>query len=166
MNTGPIKRILLYVDSSEECITAAQYGIGLAKSLNAKLMAVYVVDVEVLSDLVKAKIFVKIEEMDYENNLEEDGRRYLNYISELGVKKGVSIETYLVKGVVNKEVVKKIEELEIDLLIMGELEPIRSRTDSFHDEAELIFRKSQCSVLIVKDEERTERIYNQIEDDK
>lgn len=166
MTTGPIRKIMLYVDSSEECITAAQYGIGLAKSLHAELMAVYVVDVEVLSDLVKAKIFVKIEEMDYENNLEEDGRRYLNYISELGAKKGVEIETYLVKGVVNKEVIKKIEELDIDLMIMGELEPIRSRTDSFHDEAELIFRKSQCSVLVVKDEERTEQIYNQIEDDK
>lgn len=166
MGKSPIERIMLYVDSSEECITAAQYGIGLAKSLNAALMAVYVVDVEVLSDLVKAKIFVKIEEMDYENNLEEDGRRYLNYISELGLKKGVEIETFLVKGIVNKEVIKKIEELNVDLLIMGELEPIRSRTDSFHDEAELIFRKSNCSVLVVKDEERTERMYNQIEDEK
>ena len=166
MGNSPIERIMLYVDSSEECITAAQYGIGLAKSLNAKLMAVYIVDVEVLSDLVKAKIFVKIEEMDYENNLEDDGRRYLNYISELGLKKGVEIETFLVKGVVNKEVIKKIEELNVDLLIMGELEPIRSRTDSFHDESELIFRKSTCSVLVVKNDERTERIYNQIEDEK
>ncbi len=167
MNTdGPIEKILLYVDSSEECITAAQYGISLAKSLNAELAAVYIVDVEVLSDLVKAKIFVKIEEMDYEQNLEEDGRRYLNYISELGSKKGVNIDTYLVKGIVNKEVKKKIEELNADLLIMGELDPIQSRTDIFHNEAELIFRKSNCSVLVVKDGERTERIYNQINNEK
>ncbi len=163
---GLIEKIMLYVDSSEGCITAAQYGIGLAKYTGAKLIAVYVVDVGVLSDLVKAKIFVKIEEMDYENDLEEDGRRYLNYISELGLKKGVDIETCLVKGVVNKEITKKINELNVDLVIMGELEPIQSRTDSFHDEAELIFRKSSCSVLVVKDEERTERMYDQIEDEK
>ena len=28
---GPIRKILLYVDGSEECITASQYGIALAK---------------------------------------------------------------------------------------------------------------------------------------
>ena len=31
-----IKRILLYVDGSEECITAAQYAIALAKKLDLR----------------------------------------------------------------------------------------------------------------------------------
>lgn len=163
LQDGPIKKILLYVDGSEECITAAQYGIVLAKGTGAELMALYVVNVSLLDELVKAKIFVKIEEMDYEQDLEQDGKRYLNYISELARKKGVEIKTELIKGVVNKEVVKKIDAWGVDLLVMGELEPVLSRTDTYHDEAELIFRKTKCSVLVVKDALQVERIYNAIE---
>ena len=68
-----------------------------------------------------------------------------------------------IKGVVNKVVVEKIGEWGVDLLVMGELEPVLSRTDTFHDEAELVFRKVKCSVLVVKDVGRVERIYNALE---
>jgi len=157
---GTIRRILLYVDGSEECIAAAQYGIMLAKHVNAELMALYVVNVSMLEELVKAKIFVKIEEMDYEQDLEQDGKRYLNYITELGNSKGVTIKTELTKGVVNRVVAEKITEWDIDLMIMGELEPILSRRDTYHDEAELVFRKAGCSVLVAKDANRIEQIFN------
>ena len=160
---GPIRRILLYVDGSEECIAAAQYGIALAKSTGAELRALYVVNESLLEELVKARIFVKIEEMDYAQDLEQDGKRYLHYISELARAKGVEIKTELMKGVVNKEVVRKVDEWGVDLLIMGELEPVLSRTDTFHDEAELVFRKARCSVLVVKGSGRVERIYNAME---
>lgn len=163
MQKGPAKKILLYVDGSEACITAAQYGVALAKDSGAQVYALYVVNVSLLHELTKAKIFVKIEEMDYEQDLEQDGKRYLNYITELGRSKDVQIRSELIKGVVNNEVVKKIEEWDIDLLIMGELEPVLSRTDTYHDEAELIFRKAKCSVLVVKDADRIESIYSALE---
>jgi len=159
---GPVKRILLYVDGSEECITAAQFSIALAKSMDAELIALYVVNVSLLQELTKARIFVKIEEMDYEQDLEQDGKRYLHYISEMAGSKGLDIQTELIKGVVNKEVTRMIEELEADLLVMGELDAVRSRSDAYHDEAELIFRKSKCSVLVVKDPDSVERLFNQL----
>jgi nucleotide-binding universal stress UspA family protein len=159
----PFEKILLYVDGSEECVIAAQYAIVLAKSTGAELMALYVVNMSLLKELTKAKIFVKIEEMDYEQDLEQDGKRYLNYISELSRSKGMEIKTELVKGVVNKEVIQKIEELGVDLLIMGELDPVLSRKDTFHDEAELIFRKASCAVLVVKDTIRVEQLYSTME---
>ena len=160
---GPIKKILVFVDGSEGCVMAAQYGITLAKKMDAELMALFVVNVQLLEELVKARIFVKVEEMDYEQDLEQDGKRYLNYISELAKTKGVEIRTELVKGVVSKIVVDKVQEWGVDLLVMGELEPVLSRTDTFHDEAELIFRKAKCSVLVVKDADYVERIYNALE---
>ena len=162
-NNAPFKKILLYVDGSEECIAAAQHAIVLAKSGGVELFALYVVNMSLLKELTKAKIFVKIEEMDYEQDLEQDGKRYLNYISELARAKGVDIKTELIKGVVNKEVVKKIDEWGADLLVLGELDPVLSRTDTFHDEAELIFRKASCAVLVVKDTARVEKLYNALE---
>ena len=157
---GPIKNILLYVDGTEECITAAQYAIALAKSTGARLKGLYVVNISLLQELVKAKIFIKIEEMDYEQDLEQDGKRYLNYISEMAGAKGVEIDTELIKGVVNKEVVHKATELKADLLVMGELPPMLSRTDTYHDEAELVFRKAQCPVLVVKDPDAVEKMFS------
>lgn len=159
---GPIERILLYVDGSEECITAAQYGIALAKAMQAELIAIYVVNVSLLQELTKARIFVKIEEMDYEHDLEQDGKRYLHYISEMAASKGLNIETELTKGVVNKEIVRLIDELNADLLVMGELNPVLSRSDTYHDEAELIFRKSKCSVLVVKNPDSVEQMFSQL----
>ncbi|MBN2414757.1 universal stress protein [bacterium] len=156
---GPMKRILLYVDGSEQCITAAQYGIALAHHTGAELFAVYVINASVLDELVRARIFIKMEEMDYLQDLEQDGKRYLHYIAGLAREKQVQVSTELVKGVVNKEVIKKVEELEVDLLIMGELEPVLSRSDTFHDEAELIFRKATCSVLVVKDANHVESLF-------
>ena len=160
---GPMKKMLLFVDGSEECVTAAQYAVALCNTTGAELIALYVVNISLLEELTKAKIFVKIEEMDYEQDLEQDGKRYLNYISELARSKGVQIQTHLIKGVVNKEVVARIEEWRIDLLVMGELEPVLSRTDAYHDEAELIFRKAKCSVLVVKDADSVERIYTALD---
>ena len=159
---GPVKHILLYVDGSDECITAAQYAIALSKQTGAKITALYVVNMSLLEELVKARIFIKIEEMDYQQDLEQDGKRYLNYIKELAGKKDIPIDTELVKGVVNKEVLKKIEELDADMLIMGELDQILSRTDTYHNEAELIFRKAACSVLVVKNPDRTEQMYDSL----
>ncbi|RKY81494.1 universal stress protein [candidate division KSB1 bacterium] len=158
----PVKKILIYVDGSEECITAAQYAIVLAKNFGAELYAMYVVNESILKELLKANIFIKAEEMDYEHDLVQDGKRYLHYISELAKEKGINTEIKLEKGVVNKVVTDYIKSLDIDLVVLGELEEFTSRSDSFHDETELILRKAQCSVLIVKDPDKVEQIYNSI----
>lgn len=160
---SPIQRIMLYVDGSEECITAAQYGIALARKTGAELKAVYVVNVSLLEELVKARIFIKMEEMDYQQDLEQDGKRYLHYIKEMAASKGVAIQTELLKGIVNKVVVEKVSEWDTDLLVMGELEEMLSRSDTYHDEAELIFRKAKCSVLFVKNADAVERMFESLE---
>ena len=159
----PIQRILVYVDGSEECITAAQYAVALARETGASLHAIYVVNVSMLQELTKARIFVQIEQMDYEQDLEQDGKRYLHYIEEMAKAKGISVQSELTKGVVNKEVVQHIQNIDADLLIMGPLGEVMSRSDSYHDESELIFRKAKCTVLVVKDTDRVEQIFESLE---
>jgi nucleotide-binding universal stress UspA family protein len=154
-----ISKILLFIDGSEGCIYAAKFGIALAKVTGAELKALYVVNTNLLRQLEKARIFVKVEEIDFSRDLEEDGRRYLRHITELARLKEVTIETELLKGNVHELVVREIENWGADLLIIGELEPVLSRQDTFHDEAELVFRKARCSVLVIKDTERVDQIY-------
>lgn len=143
-------------------MSAAKYGIVLAKITGAALKAIYVVNIDLLKQLERARIFVKVEELDYERDLEEDGWNYLRDITDLANSKGLSLETELLKGTVRKIAIQKVEEWGADLLIMGELEPGLARQDTFHDETGLIFRKARCSVLMAKDTERIDELFESI----
>jgi nucleotide-binding universal stress UspA family protein len=157
---SPISKILVYINGTEESITAAQYALVLAASTGASLKALYVVNTKALNDLVTARIFLKEEQMEYEHDLQADAERYLNHVKDLARSKGVPIETESAVGNVHQEIVNRVREEEIDLLIIGELSHIRSRRDEFYDEAERAMRAVPCSVFIVKDEERVWELYN------
>jgi len=156
------KRILVYIDGTEQSVTAAQYAICLSSFYNAELMALYVINTRAMEDLLRARIFLKDEQVEYEHDMESDAQRYLNYVDELARKKGVSITTKSTRGGVHKEIVNTIKEDEVDLLVIGELSRIRSRRDEFYDEAERAMRTAPCSVLIVKDEDSVWEMYESL----
>lgn len=155
----PAKRILVYIDGTEQSVTAAMYSICLASLLDAELHALYVINTRAVEDLLKARIFLKDEQMEYEHDMEADAERYLNYVAEMGVKKGVSIIKKRSRGNINKEIANCVTEDDIDLLVIGELSRIRSRRDEFYDETERAMRTVTCSVLIVKDEDKVWEMY-------
>jgi len=161
-NKAGINQIMVYIDGTDTSITAAQYAVYLAKTLNCRLYAMYVVDEKILNDLLKAKIFIKEEALDYEYDLEQDGKRYLKHVEEIAKSKNIQCDTILTRGEVNAEVTRKIKELGIDLLIMNELEAAASRRDTFFDEKERIMRKCACSVIIIKDEDFVSEIYENL----
>ena len=65
---GPIKKIMVYIDGTEQSITAAQYAICLSRAIGAELIALYVVNTRALSDLVKTHIFLEAEQKEYQRN--------------------------------------------------------------------------------------------------
>jgi nucleotide-binding universal stress UspA family protein len=158
----PFAKILLYIDGSESSITAAQFAILMAKTYGSALTAIYAVNENLLSELLGAKVFVQMEKMDYERSLEDDGKRYLNYVAKLGEKKGVKVETILRKGVVHEEVVKEVTRGGYDLLVQGELGEVLSLRDSFYEEGERILRKVSCAVLVARGRDRIERAFGEL----
>ena len=160
--SNPIRKIMVFVDGTEQSITAAQYAICLASFSGAELIAYYVVNTKAMEDLLRARIFLKDEQMEYEHDMEADADRYLNHVKDLAVQKGMSITTKRSKGSVHKEVVNAVNEEEVDLLIIGELSRIRSRRDEFFDEADRAMRNVPCSVLVVKDEDRVWEMYQSL----
>ena len=151
---GPIKNVLVYVDGTEESVTAAQYAVLLAGSVGASLGALYVVNTRALNDLVKTRIFLREEQEEYQRDIEADADKYLDHVRDLGRRHGVTVETIKATGSVFQEIKRITKENEIDLLVIGELSRIRSRRDEFFNEAERAMRSVKCSVLIVKDEDR------------
>lgn len=160
--SSPIRKIMVYIDGTEESITAAQYAICLASFSGAELIAYYVINTRAMEDLLRARIFLKDEQMEYEHDMEADAERYLNYVNELAIKKDVSVIKKCGKGTVHKEIIDAIDDEEIDLLVIGELARIRSRRDEFYDESERAMRAVGCSVLIVKDEDKVWEIYQSL----
>ncbi|MBW7988712.1 MAG: universal stress protein [Planctomycetes bacterium] len=160
--SNPIKKIMVYVDGTEQSVTAAQYAICLASFSGAELIAYYVINTRAVEDLLKARIFLKDEQVEYEHDMEADAERYLNYINELAMKKGVSVIKKRSRGNVHREIVDSIEADDVDLLVIGELSRIRSRRDEFFDETERAMRAVTCSVLIVKDEDRVWEMYESL----
>ena len=160
---NPISKIMVYINGTEESITAAQYALALTASTGATLKVFYVVNTKAINDLVTARIFLKEEQKEYEHDLQSDAERYLNHVKDLARKKGVPIETESATGNVHQEIVARVRDEAIDLLIIGELSHIRSRRDEFYDETERAMRAVPCSVLIVKDEERVWELYNSLE---
>jgi nucleotide-binding universal stress UspA family protein len=158
----PLSNILLYIDGSESSITAAQLAIALTKTHGCTLRVLYVVNENLLSELLHAKVFVHMEKMDYERDLEEDGKRYLNYVVKLAERKGVAVETVLRKGVVHEEVSHEVDQWGADLLMQGELGEVLSLRDSFYEEGERILRKVRCPVMVVRGRERIERLYDEL----
>ena len=154
-----VKKIMVFVDGTEQSVTAAQYAICLASGTGAELIALYVVNTRAVEDLLKARIFLQDEQVEYQQDMEADAQRYLNYINELATKKGVSATLICRKGSVHKEILEAAKEADVDLLVIGELSRIRSRRDEFYDESERAMRIVPCSVLIVKDEDRVWEMY-------
>jgi nucleotide-binding universal stress UspA family protein len=150
---SPIKKMLVYIDGTEQSITAAQYAICLSKFTGAQLTAFYVINTKALDELLKSRIFLKEEQIEYERDLEEDATRYLNHVKELARSKGIALEMKSVTGNPNQELVKLVREEGFDLLVIGELSRIRSRRDEFFDETERAMRAVACSVLIVKNDD-------------
>ncbi len=160
--SNPLATIMLYIDGSESSITAAQLAIAMAKEYGSTLRVMYVVNENLLNELLKARVFVQMEKMDYERDLEEDGKRYLNYIGKLADRKGLQIETVLGKGVVHEEVAREVDDCSADLLIQGELGEVLSLRDSFYEEGERILRKVKCPVMVVRGRDRIERMFDDL----
>ena len=70
--SNPIKKIMVYVDGTEQSVTAAQYAICLASFSGAELIAHYVINTRAVEDLLKARIFLEDEQVEYEHDMEVD----------------------------------------------------------------------------------------------
>jgi len=158
----PFAKILVYLDGSESSITAAQFAIVVAKSHGSHIRVICVVNEYLLAELLGAKVFVQVEKMDYERDLEENGKRTLNYIVKLAEQKGVKVETVLRKGIVHEEVAREIIDSKCDLLIQGELGEVLSLRDSFYEEGERILRKASCPVLVVRNKRKVQEMFESI----
>jgi nucleotide-binding universal stress UspA family protein len=149
----PFKNILVYIDGSEESISAMMYGILLAKQNKAKLTAMYVVNTKALADLVKVGIFLDLEKNEYQRDLQKDAERYLKHSEKLAKKKEVVVSCITEEGSAHKIVRDYIKANDVDLLVIGGISAIRSRRDELNSETDRMVRTVPCPVMLVREDE-------------
>ena len=150
----PFRKILVYLDGSEGAMSALMYSIMLAKSTEASLHVVYVVNTKALGDLLSSHIFIDQEKVEYQEDLKKDAIRHLKHAKKLADLKGIDIDTVQLEGSPHAVVLKYIKEHAIDLLILGSVNKIRSRRDELTSENDRMMRTSPCPALIVKDNDQ------------
>lgn len=146
----PFDRVLLYVDAAEGELVSARYAIMLAKNCGAQLHAVYVVNDQMIERLLQAKIFLAEEGLDMARDLEDDGRRYLNYVERMAHEKGLTISTEVLTGDPHRIIADRAAQMDMDLIIIGEIEPLRSRRNAVFGESETLLWTAPCPVLEVR----------------
>jgi len=153
--------VLVAISGSDASINASKYAIMVSKIYKCKLTAIYVVDTATLKELLISKIFVEDESVEYEQSLVDNGHRYLNYIEELALKKGVNIDKLLRNGSIYAEILKASEEVKADLIILGGWEQNRNMRDLISHSHKEVLMNAKASVLVVK-EQHVDKLYNQL----
>ena len=166
MNESILKNILLYVESSESSLYSAEYAITLAHITGAQLTALYVIDLKTLEELLRARIFIKSEELEYERDLEEDGKRYLMQVKEMAMSRNVAVSTILAKGEVHTTVLQHADKIDADLVVIAAIAEMKSRKDAFFDEGERIAREAPCPVVIAHGPKKITQLYKSIQNIK
>ncbi|NIZ40438.1 universal stress protein [Entomospira entomophila] len=155
-------KILVYIDGTEEALTAMRYAVYMAKIHQMELYGIHVINTKALNDLVNAKIFLQMEQAEYLSDMQADAHKHLDELIHLAERKGVPVHPLIEEGDVYKEVMQAIKQEEVDILVLGELSPIRTRRDDQHNDMERLVRNAPCSIFLVKDKKRVNHLYSSI----
>ncbi|MCL2186283.1 MAG: universal stress protein [Treponema sp.] len=146
-----ISHIITAVTGTDASILAAKYSIILAKQYHCKLTAVYVVDTATIRQLTLSKIFIQEEAAEYEKSLENNGHRYLTFVDELALAKGIKIEKIIRKGAIFTEILHVADEKKADIILLGGWEKDTKTRDIIGHSHREIMANAKCSVMLVKE---------------
>jgi nucleotide-binding universal stress UspA family protein len=140
-----VKKILISIDGSDYSMRAAEYGVSVAKLLNAEITVVYVIDLVALDQIARES-----EKDDVENELKQDGERYLKYVQGVAQKEGVKVSLLLAKGRPYEQIVHLAKGLKMELIVMGTYGRRGAGRILLGSVVERVIEYATCPVLVVK----------------
>lgn len=147
---SPFKTILLLVETSDADIRAAEMAMEMAAGLEAKLVAVSVVEIETLKQLLKSKILIEDEMAELESEMETAGRRQLDYIAGQARNRKIDFEESVARGSLSSAVLDQQQQRSADVVIMGAFTYSMLKRDINLRQKQLIIDQCPCPILLVK----------------
>lgn len=111
---GLYDRILVPTDGSAGVERAVSHAVDLAAAHDAVIHAVYVVNTAGFTGLPMESSWEGVEQM-----LREDAEQALSVVRELAEDRDVAVETHVLEGPPQREIVRYAEEEGCDLVVMG-----------------------------------------------
>lgn len=145
-----IRKILIAVEDSQYSERATNYGISLAKVLNAEIALLHVNEMPVATPYVADPLLNEAPIMMPEmvQAQEDAAKKLLNEIAGL-IEDNITVYTFHKTGNARDEILLTADEWNADLLILG----THGRTGFDHfisgSVAERVVRKAKCPVLII-----------------
>ena len=91
-------KIFVPITGSDESKKATDKAVEVAAFLNAKIVAIHVLDNESIAKLQRYKIFIEEESSIFGESLKRDAEKYLDYAKHVAQSFHVEIETVLLEG--------------------------------------------------------------------
>ncbi len=145
MTSKLYKKILIATDGSEYTKNSIDYGIDLAKNVDAKLHVIYVIDTAAFASIPMDAAWESMYSL-----LKQEGDEATKYVSDKAEAEGIEVEAVTVEGHPAEEIIKYAEKNSINLIVMGTLG--KSGLDRFllGSVAEKVVRTSKIPVLVVR----------------
>ena len=148
------KRILVAVDGSKPSIDASIQAIDLAKSLNAELIALYVVSPDARYDFVEDTITPRLPGAlkDVIMIAMQRGEKHLDKVRQKAKEKNVKVKTDVVIGIssIVKEIVDYAEKNRINIIVVGSRGLSGLKKMLLGSVASGVVTYAHCPVLVAK----------------
>jgi nucleotide-binding universal stress UspA family protein len=143
-------KLLIATDGSKYSRNAVEYAIGLARSLKAPVIALYVVNMKTL------EMYALSHHDDiggYESAsiaLQADGDKALGYVAEAGKNAGVEVITKMVRGYPPQEIIDIAGKEGVTMIVVGHLGKTGLEHLLLGSVSEAVVKKAPCPVLVVR----------------
>lgn len=143
-----IKHIIVACAVDSISSYTVRYAIELAQMLKAKLTILHIVDTAKLRELIKIGLFKEYERKNIEQDLEREGKMFVERFQAIAKERGVDCDTIVMWGTVHKQVAQVVKDRDANLLVIGG-NPALSEKGQITI-GELILAEVHCPVLVVK----------------
>lgn len=137
-------RIILAVDGSDKSKKAAEKAVFFAKNLDLDVLALYVLDKSIYDNVIPSNKSFE----HWKSMLADEGHEVLNKIKGIGEKHKVKIDTLMLSGQPEIEILKNITKN--DLLIMGNKGRNALDRILLGSTTEKVMHHSDSTVMVVK----------------
>jgi nucleotide-binding universal stress UspA family protein len=139
-----IKKILLPTDGSEYAEKTILFAMDLAKSLGARVNVMYAYQ----PTLLRKRAAILTEE--YRHALDEEAREIVSELAERFKAEGIPVEATVVEGSAAEAILRAVDELNPDLVVMGSRGEGSFANALLGGVAEQVVHHSRSPVLVVK----------------
>ena len=143
-------RILIATDGSKHSIMAVDYGVGIAKKLDADVLGLYAINMKAL-EIYALEHHDDISGYEAENNrLKKEGDDALAYLSDACAGQGVKVTTQITRGYPAEEIIKTAESEKVAMIIVGNLGKTNLEYMFMGSVYETVVKRAPCPVLVVR----------------